>query len=163
LYYYESIWRSWVKYCQPSLSRAYDFVEDQIAGFISKLWKEGAAASRIKATLSVLEVTKKQSYPNRPPLLDNGLIRSLIDAVVVDRPVKKKGPDGVLVPFYDVEKIFRFWASQPCNEGLRIEVLRKKAVSLLVVDLFLRGSDVFHFTVEETHFEKAHPARRPRL
>jgi len=153
LYLYESLWRKWLEWCQPSLERAMNFDEDSVAGFLSHMWQQEAAASGVKAAVSVLEVTKRILLPGRRAFLDNGLIRSLIEAVVVDRPVKKRGPKGAVVPFFDVTKIHLYWARQVGNDKLAIDVLRKKAVSLLVVDLFLRCSDLMQFTEAETHFE----------
>jgi len=136
-----------------SLNTAYEFQEDRIAGFLSDLWSNGAAASRVKSSLSVLEVTKKVMFPTRPALLQNGLIRSLIDAVVVDKPVKRKGPDKGETPFYDPARISTYWSQQDDNATLPIERLRAKAISLLMMDLFLRSSDTMQFTFEETYFE----------
>ena len=119
-----------------------------MAAFISNLWKEGASASKIKTALSVLETTKKVFFPERSPLLNNGLIRSLIEAAKVDRPVKKKGPSVGKgdAPYYDVASIFSFWSQQA--EQLPLYMLRKKVACLLTIDPFLRAADLACFTEE---------------
>jgi hypothetical protein len=134
LYYYESIWKSWIEWCRPSLAGVYNLDEDSVAGFISSLWAKGAAAARVKSTLSVLETTKKVLYPQRTPFLNNGLIRSLIDAAVVNRPVKRRGPQDGALPFYDVARIFDYWSRSDDNSTLPMTTLRAKTASLLTID-----------------------------
>lgn len=78
-------------------------------------------------------------FPERSPLLNNGLIRSLIEAAKVDRPVKKKGPSVGKgdAPYYDVASIFSFWSQQA--EQLPLYMLRKKVACLLTMT-FSEGS-----------------------
>lgn len=157
LYYYQRLWNAWLAWCQPSIEKAYKFDEDAVAGFISHLWQEGSTISKVRTSLSVLEVTKRVIFPERPPFLQNGLIRSLVEAARVDRPMRKKGPSGAkgeLVPYFDVATITLFWRNQKPNDKLSLYSLRKKVATLLTIDLFLRGADLFSFTEEGISFER---------
>lgn len=127
---------------------AIEFGEAKVASFLSETWKAGYSAGRIKMALSVLEVTRKVLWPSRASLLDNGLIRSLLDAVKVDRPLTKDTR-----PYFDVSIITTYWTRRVGNAELPLIHLRMKVISLLTVDLFLRASDVWNFTLAGTIFE----------
>src|SRR5690348_4281795 len=99
------------------------------SGIYFSLWDQGASASKVRNTLSVLEVTKRVLLPNRPPFLDNGIIRSFMEAARVDRPIRKKGPNGgkgEVVPYFDVAKISSYWSHRSTNAKLPLYNLRKK-------------------------------------
>lgn len=134
------------------------FEEEKVAAFISELWKDGAVASKLKACLSVLEVTKRVVAPSRPPLLEYGLIKSLLEAAKVDRPQVRDSR-----PFFDPRLITELWHGYKANSRLTMLELRWKTLSLLVVDLFLRGADAYNFTEEGTHLEAGTEAALPQV
>lgn len=122
---------------------AQTFEASKVASFLTSQWEKGASASRVKASLSVLEVTKKILLPESRPLVEHGVVRTLLDAVKVDRPLAKDKR-----PYYDVSLITEYWSMYISNERLPIAELRRKVISLLAVDLFLRGADLLNFTAE---------------
>ena len=146
---YQDVWTEFSSYCRRNGRRREDLEETDVANFIAERYSSGGASgSKISATITALDMTKKFLMGAHRPLAEAPVIRDLRKMAKRRRPPPKdKKPRS----YFDPALIYRFIASNPTDRCLRSSDLRQKVEMLMVLDAAARGSDLFRTSA--THME----------
>lgn len=124
----------------------FDLAITDVAGVATAMFAEKASASRVNSFLSMCSVTQQLLHPTRPPLKDDPVIVGIRAATRRLDSGKRVRPDH----YYDLNPIFTHL--EAVHWGSPVKQQKLKAITLLMIDLFARSSDLARIFREQIRF-----------
>ena len=136
---YQLEWKRFADFCTKQGRRKELVDPKDVANFLAERYKEGASGSKIDATITALDMTRRFLVDSDKSLANDPVIKELRRTAKKKRPPpREKKPNQ----YFDPALIYHWLAAQPENKDLTNINLRRKVVTLMVLDALARGSDL---------------------
>ena len=125
--------------------------ERDVANFIADKFGEGASGSKIDATITALDMTKKFQAGSHRPLAEAPVIRDLRRMAKKRRPPPKSTKPS---SYFDPAVIYQTISRNPTDNNLKSCDLRQKVEMLMVLDAAARGSDLHKISLAHMEWKE---------
>ena len=145
---YERVWQEFSDYCKRHNRVREALEESDVANFIADRYGKGASGSKIDATITALDMTKKFLGGSHRSLAEAPVIKDLRRMAKKRRPPPKSTKPS---SYFDPAVIYQTIANNPRDSNLKSCDLRQKVEMLMVLDAAARGSDLHK--ISSSHME----------